>query len=197
MRFFRRQETLNEKLMREAGLLPEQQVEPDAAPVAPPPATTVQAPAGVTGHPRFREADAFLTVDAPELGGDAVQFVALPDGSLLVEAGDDDDSPLDPVASAVEGEVRPPYRARAARQSASLWAVEVRRIEVVALPEAPDGDTIDVARTDEGTRTEVDGQRIFGSVPELVRLGEERGRDFSVHAERLDGDLWEIRATAL
>ena len=93
--------------------------------------------------------------------------------------------------------MRPRSYARAARQSASLWAVEVRRIEVVALPEAPDGDTIDVARTDEGTRTEVDGQRIFGSVPELVRLGEERGRDFSVHAERLDGDLWEIRATAL
>src|SRR5207248_7960819 len=96
----------------------------------------------MTGHFRPREADAVVTADAPDVQGDAVRFVALPDGSLLVEDGSD--TPLEALASAVEAELRPPYRARAARQSDSLWAVQARRIEVLELPDAPGGDTIDL-----------------------------------------------------
>ena len=197
MRFFRRQETLNQQLMREAGLLPEQQAElVEAAPLAAPPAPTPQdSLAGIHGRHRPREADVFVTADAPEIEGDMVQFVTLPDGTLLVENGGD--SPLDALATAVESELRPPYRARAVRQSESLWAIEAMRLEVVSLPDAPGGDAIDVTRTDEGTTTSVDGQRIFGTIPALERLGEQQGRDFAVHAERLDGDLWEVRAAAL
>ena len=43
----------------------------------------------------------------------------------------------------------------------------------------------------------VDGQRIFGSIPALEARGKREGRDYAVHAERLDGDLWEVRASAL
>ena len=43
----------------------------------------------------------------------------------------------------------------------------------------------------------VEGQRIFGSVPALEERGEREGADYAVHAERLDGDLWEIRAAPL
>ena len=195
MRLFRRQETLNQQLMREAGLLPEQQVE--TATVSPPAPAPVprDSLAGIHGRHRPREADAFVTADASEIEGDRVQFVSLPDGSLLVEDGGD--SPLDPLATAVESELRPPYRARAVRQSESLWAIEVKRLQVISLPDAPGGDVLDVTRTDEGTTTSVDGQRIFGTIPALEQLGEQQGRDFAVHAERLDGDLWEVRAAAL
>ena len=34
-------------------------------------------------------------------------------------------------------------------------------------------------------------------IPELERAGETLGSDFVVQADRLDGDLWEIRASAL
>ena len=198
MRFFRRQETLNQQLMREAGLLPEQQeAHIETAPVAAQPATPMpqESLAGIHGRHRPREADVFVTADAPEIEGDTVQFVTLPDGTLLVENGGN--SSLDPLATAVESELRPPYRARAVRQGESLWAVEATRLQVVSLPDAPGGDAIDVTRTDEGTTTSVDGQRIFGTIPALERLGEQQGRDFAVHAERLDGDLWEVRAAAL
>jgi hypothetical protein len=198
VRFFRRQETLNQQLMREAGLLPEQQeAQIETAPVAAQPATPMpqESLAGIHGRHRPREADVFVTADAPEIEGDTVQFVTLPDGTLLVENGGN--SSLDPLATAVESELRPPYRARAVRQGESLWAVEATRLQVVSLPDAPGGDAIDVTRTDEGTTTSVDGQRIFGTIPALERLGEQQGRDFAVHAERLDGDLWEVRAAAL
>ena len=49
------------------------------------------------------------------------------------------------------------------------------------------GDSLEL--TSEGVR--IDGQRVFGSVKELEGLGD------VVRAERLDGDLWEVRASAL
>jgi hypothetical protein len=78
-----------------------------------------------------------------------------------------------------------------------MWAVEATRIEVLALPEAPAGDAIDLTRTAEDTTLAVDGQQIFGSLPALEERGEREGAEYAVHAERLDGDLWEIRAAAL
>jgi hypothetical protein len=184
---FRRQETLNRQLMREAGLLPEQQeAQIETATVAAP--VPQDSLAGIHGRHRPREADVVVTADAPDIEGDTVQFVTLPDGSLVVENGGD--SPLDPLASAVESELRPPYRARAVRQNESLWAIEATRLGVVSLPDAPGGDVLDVTRS-------VDGQRIFGTIPALEELGERQGRDFAVHAERLDGDLWEVRAAPL
>ena len=86
---------------------------------------------------------------------------------------------------------------RAVRRGESMWAVEASRIEVLALPDAPGGDSIDVTRTSEETILAVEGQRIFGSVPALEERGEREGADYAVHAERLDGDLWEIRAAPL
>ena len=132
---------------------------------------------GIHGMQRVREWDATVTVDAPDIEGDSATFVALPDGSLLVEDGPE--SSLQPLADAVERTLPLPYRARAARVRDDLWAVQARRIEVVQIRNAPDGDTIELTR---------DG---------LVVDGEREGRDYAVHAERLDGDLWEVRASAL
>jgi len=185
MGFFRR-EPLHERLAREGGMT---ERPPQGAP-----RPLWQEP-GVTGLHRPSEADAVVTVDAPEVEGNAVRFVSLPDGLLLVEEGPD--SPLDALAGAVEQAVRPPYRARAIRRGETLWAVEARRIEVLPLPDGPEGEVIDLTHTVEGSTLEVDGEQIFGSLPALEQRGEREGREYTVHAERLDGDLWEVRAAAL
>lgn len=59
--------------------------------------------------------------------GDEATFVALPDGTLLVEDGGGD---LAPLAGAVEQSVAPPYRAHAVRKGETVWAVAANRIEV-------------------------------------------------------------------
>ncbi|HEX7581445.1 MAG TPA: hypothetical protein VF321_00035 [Gaiellaceae bacterium] len=186
MALFGRREPLHERLLREAGL------SGTSAPVDPRP---VWQEMGVHGIQRAREWDATVTADAPDIEGDMVRFVTLPDGTLLVEDGPDDS--LEPLATAVEQAVPAPYRARAARQKESLWAIQARRIEVVELPDGPEGDAIDLTHTADGSTLAVDGARIFGSLPRLDELGARVGREFTVHAERLEGDLWEVRATAL
>jgi len=184
---FRRREPLHERLAREGGL-----GAGDEAPVDPRPAWQET---GIHGMPRPRDWDVTVTVDAPGVDGDAVRFVTLPDGSVLVEDGPD--SPLDPLAAAVEQELKPPYRARAARQGETLWAIQARRIEVLRIPDGPDGDGIELTHTADGTTYAVDDVQQFGTVPVLEERGAREGAEYTVRAERLDGDLWEIRAAAL
>ncbi|HKT43507.1 MAG TPA: hypothetical protein VJQ85_01810 [Gaiellaceae bacterium] len=172
MGLFRRNEPLHERLAREGGLV----------------AREPRAPwreVGIHGMQRVREWDVTQTVDASGIEGDAATFVVLPDGSVLVEDGAD--SSLQPLADAIEHELQPPYRARAARQRGDLWAVQAKRIRVVQLRNPPDGDTIELTRDG----LVVDGDRAFGSVPELEGLGD------VVRADRLDGDLWEVTASPL
>jgi hypothetical protein len=86
----------------------------------------------------------------------------------------------------------------AARQRADLWSVGVKRIAVAHIP-FPDGGKLELSRHD-GTHSElrVDGEPSDAAVPlELERVGEDAGDEFYVEAERIDGDLWEVRATAL
>jgi hypothetical protein len=186
MAFLRRREPLHERLAREGGLT---ERPPQGAP-----RLLWQEP-GVTGLHRPREADAVVTADAPDVEGDAVRFVSLADGSLLVEEGAE--SPLDALAAAVEQELRPPYRARAVRRGEALWAIEAKRIEVLSISDAPEGDVIDLTQTADGLTLTVDDQRIFGSIPILEQRGQREGSDYTVHAERLDADVWEVRAAAL
>ncbi|HEY2072722.1 MAG TPA: hypothetical protein VGG88_04025 [Gaiellaceae bacterium] len=169
---FRRKEPLHERLAREGGLV-------EREPRAP------WREVGVHGMQRAREWDVTQTVEASGIDGDAATFVVLPDGTVLVEDGAD--SSLQPLADAIEQELQPPYRARAARQNGDLWAVQARRIQVMTIRNPPEGDAIDLTR--DGLF--VDGERAFGSVPELEGLGD------VVHAERLDGDLWEVKASPL
>jgi hypothetical protein len=187
MALFWRREPLHERLAREGGLNPAA-----AAPLDPRPGWQE---IGIHGIQRAREWDATVTADAPDIEGDTVRFVALPDGTLLVEDGPDDS--LEPLAAAVEQSVGAPYRARAARQGESLWAIQARRIEVLELPDGTEGNAIDLTHTDEGSTLSVDDVRVFGSLPRLEERGAREGRDYTVHAERLDGNLWEVRAAAL
>lgn len=189
MPLFRRRVPLHERLAREGGLelrQPVEEIDP-----RPPLLET-----GIHGLQRPRSWDATVTADAEGIDTDEVTFVSLPDGTLLVEDGPD--TSLEPLAEAVEHELGPPYRARAVRRGESLWAVQARRIEVLELRDAPDGEILDVTRTSEGaSELRVDGERRFGSVPALDERGAREGHEFAVHAEHLDGDLWEVRAAAL
>lgn len=186
MPLFRRREPLHERLAREGGL--------DAEP-APIDTRPAQLETGIHGIQRPRTWDATALAEVDGLDADEATFVVLPDGSVLVEDGPD--ASLEGLAEAVEQELRPPYRAHAVRRGETLWAVEARRIEVLELPGAPDGDTLDLTRTDDGSELYVDGERVFGTVRGLEQRGEREGREFAVHAERLDGDLWDVRASAL
>jgi hypothetical protein len=185
MRFWRR-EPLHERLAREGALDREESVAGDARPR--------WGETGIHGIHRVREWDVVATAEAPDVPGDEVAFVALPDGSLLVEEGDAE-AELEPLARAVEAELAAPYRAKAARQTAELWAVSARRIEVAQL-EWP-GEALELTSHGDERTLLVDGERAFGSVPALERLGEREGSSYAVLAERLDGDLWEVRVSAL
>ena len=187
MGLFRRREPLHARLAREGGLTAS---EPDLDPRP----KTLET--GIHGMQRPRSWDATLVAETDALTGDEATFVALPDGTLLVEEGLDES--LQPLADAVERELRPPYRAHAVRRGEAMWAIQARRIEVLALPDAPDGDTLDLTRTEEnGAELRVDGERVFGTVPALEERGAREGREFAIHAERLDDDLWEVRPSAL
>ena len=173
MSLFRRKESLHERLAREGGLV---EREPRSAPWR---------EVGIHGMQRAREWDVTQMVEAPGIDGDETTFVTLPDGTVLVEEGSD--SSLQPLADGIEHAIQPPYRARAVRQRDDTWAVQARKIEVRQLRSSPEGDSIEL--TSDGLL--VDGNRAFGSVPELEGLGD------VVRAERLDGDLWEVKSSRL
>jgi hypothetical protein len=197
---FRRRETLNEQLLREAGLDPAQ-VLGDAANAPAPfdlpqtPLARARIPDGSSLNPK--EWDAAVTVSAPALAGDRVEFTTLPNRDLIVgeESGDAD---LSPLADAVERHVVPPYRAVGQRLHGDLWGVGAKKIVVAEIPFAG-GDKLELSRHESGhSELRVDGEPSDAAVPlQLERLGESAGDGFYAEAERIDGDLWEVKVTAL
>jgi hypothetical protein len=201
----RREETLNEQLLREAGLERPEQEWSDALPepVAPEPldpyAGTYPADEwlGAVQRAMARPGvwDHVLTVDAPQLPGDTVEFATLPKGDVIVDV-EQGDTDLSPLADAVEQRLEPPYRVRARRQDGDLWTVAARQIDVVELP-FDGGDELELVRQGDSSALRVDGEPWSGEIPQLERAGASLGDDFVVQAERLDGDLWEVRVSAL
>ena len=150
---------------------------------------------GIHGVPRARRWDAVATAVAPGLRGDEVHFVALPDGTLVVEEDEPDES-LAPLADAIEGSIAAPYRAEAVRRGPETWAVGAKRIEVVSVP-GLHGDRAELVVTRDGRALTVDGRATLGHEPALERIGEGQGTEYVVRAERLDGQLWEVETTPL
>jgi hypothetical protein len=186
--FSRRKETLNEKLLREAGL--------DERPPQPEPPRSLLHRVGVPDGSGVgpKDWDTAVTVTAPALTGDRSEFTTLPDGDLIVseESGDAD---LSPLADAVERKVDPPYRAVAERKDGDLWAVAAKRIDVAQIP-FPEGDTLELSWNGGVAELRVDGEPSDAPIPaELEVLGEAAGASYFVEAMRIDGDLWEVRAT--
>jgi Fe2+ transport system protein FeoA len=194
---FRRQKPLHERLADAAGMT----TDFDAAEH---PGLSADAPGwdgeqrgepGIHGVPRARRWDTVASAQAPELTGDVVHFVALEDGTLVVEE-DEPDGALSALAEAVEETTPPPYRAEAVRKGPETWAVAASRIAVASVPGLT-GDEVELTSTREGRVLRVDGRTTMGSVRELERLGATEGTEYVVLAKRLDGDLWEVEATAL
>jgi hypothetical protein len=193
---FRRKETLNEQLLREAGLDPAQMLG-DPPPRPPEPPRSVLGALGVPdgSSPSPKEWDATAAVAAPGLAGNRVEFTTVPNGDVIVgdEAGDAD---LSPLADAVERHLNPPYRAVAARHDGDLWAVGAKRIEVAQI-QFPEGEKLGLARHGDNRELRVDGEPSDAAIPRhLEALGEAVGDSFYVEAERIDGDLWEVKVTA-
>ncbi|HSS81670.1 MAG TPA: hypothetical protein VLK24_10780 [Gaiellaceae bacterium] len=182
-----RREPLHKKLAREARL----EQEPDQGLVDPGPHW---GEVGIHGVPRPRRWDAVASAEAPGLAGDEIHFVTLPNGDLVVDEDEPPDT-LGPLAEAIEQTLEAPYRAEAIRQSDDVWAVAARRIAVSSFD--ADGDALELVSTEAGRTFTVDGQRTFGSVPELERIGQAAGEHYVVRASRLDGEAWEIEADPL
>jgi hypothetical protein len=177
VRLFRRREPLHVRLAREGG------VSLGDRDATRPSWDTV----GIHGLHRAREWDVVATADAPGLDGDRAAFVALEDGTIVVEDGPEG---VDHLANAVEQALSAPYRAEAVRRDGDLWAVAARAIELVRLPGVL-GEEIELAQRGEERSLVVDGLPSFGSIPALER------RDSVVRARRVDGDLWELTVDPL
>ena len=180
MGLFRRK-PLHVRLAEEGGL-----VERSTVPLF----TGVIPETGIHGIPRERQYDAVAATDAPDAAGSSARFVGLEDGSLLVEEGDGD---LTPLANAIEQDIARPYRANAVRRGETQWAIAAHRLRVVELPE-PGGDEVELVVRGEEKTLVVDGNRLFGTIPELEQLAE---GDAVIRAARLDGMLWEVRVDPL
>jgi hypothetical protein len=200
MPFWRRgedEEPAHERLAREAGIdLGAEGPDEPLAPVERIPLLQAFREAGIHGLHRQRQWDAVATAEAPELPGEELDFVTLPDGTLLVE-DDVPDGALSPLADALEQELTAPYRAHAVRREGDVWGVAANRIEVVEVPEAVEGDTVSLAVQGEERTLLVDERPAWGDVPTLESFAAQRHRDYVLHAERLDGDLWAVKVNPL
>jgi hypothetical protein len=144
--------------------------------------------AGVTGVARPRgEWEVAVSSRAPELPGDELTFVALSDGTLVVDE-DIPDGTAAPLADAVEEYLQPPYRAAALRKDGELWAVAASRVTLLELTSV-EGDRLEAARVGEGITFSVDG---ISSLPPLEVRGmlERYDGDVAVTAEHIDGTTW-------
>ena len=150
---------------------------------------------GIHGVPRARRWDTVASAEAPALKGDTVHFVSLADGTLVVDE-DEPDGALASLADAVEQAIPPPYRAEAVRKGPETWAVAASRIAIAQIPGLT-GEQAELTSTREGRVLRIDGRTTMGSSRELERLGETEGTEYVVLAKRLDGELWEVEATAL
>ncbi len=175
MSLFRRRQPLHQRLAGEAGL--DIGSEPMPARLsgfahvlggagflmAPPDVFGNPSPLGQVafhGVARPRRWDAVTSAEA-ELPGAEVHFVALPDGTLLVDE-DVPDGALLPLAEAVEQSLQPPYRALAVRQGERIWsvaAVETRVRELAGV----EGDELE--RVEDGVVLR--GRRLDGDLWEV------------------------------
>ena len=183
--FWKREKPLHEQLADDGGMTLAQTGGRDVAPWD---------KAGIHGVPRPRTWDAVVSAEA-DLPGGEVHFVALEDRSLIVDEDVPDDE-LAPLADAVELELSPPYRAEATRRGERLWAIGATKIDVATIDEDIAGDTVELAVQDGERTVLVDGALAFGSLPELEALAQGMP-SYVVRAERIDGNLWEVKAVPL
>jgi hypothetical protein len=171
---FRRDEPLHVKLAREGGL------ELGEGSSAAPPWHV----SGIHGVHRVREWDAVTSVDAPDVPGERLEFVALGPGEVAC------DGDAAPFVEALDRELPRPYRGEAVARPGGLWAVAGRRIEIVRLPGVA-GDEIELSSIGGERTLVVDGAREFGTIPALELP------EHVVRARRIAGEAWEVEIDPL
>jgi hypothetical protein len=192
--FFRRERPIHQQLAREGGL----DYARDLADLSPREPIDPRHPfwqvVGIHGIPREREWDAVASAEAPGLPGDDVEFVVLPDGSLVVDE-DVPDGTLAPLADALS--LPAPYHAFGLRQDADVWSVAAKRVQVAEVPEHVEGDEIQLVVTDETRTLVVDDMPSSASIPSLEAFAAEQFGSFVLRASRLDDLLWEVTVIPL
>jgi len=144
---------------------------------------------GIMGVGPGRTWDAVVAAHAPGLTGDSVTFVALPDGTLVVNE-DVPDGSLTPVADEIEEMVKPPYRAAAAHNDGDMWTAVAESVRIVELPGVGAEELELTFVGGERTLTVGDEQTDLG-LPALDALADGQG-DVAIHAERVDGDTFSV-----
>jgi hypothetical protein len=192
--FFRRERPIHQQLAKEGGL----DYARDLADLSPREPIDPRHPfwqvVGIHGIPREREWDAVASAEAPGLPGDNVEFVALPDGSLVVDE-DVPDGTLVALADALS--LPAPYHAFGLRQDADVWSVAAKRVQVAEVPEHVDGDEIQLVVTDETRTLVVDDMPSSTSIPSLEAFAADQFGSFVLRASRLDDLLWEVTVIPL
>jgi hypothetical protein len=192
--FFGRERPIHQQLAKEGGL----DYARDLADLSPREPIDPRHPfwqvVGIHGIPREREWDAVASAEAPGLPGDDVEFVVLPDGSLVVDE-DVPDGTLAPLADALS--LPAPYHAFGLRQDADVWTVAAKRVQVVEVPEHVEGDEIQLVVTDETRTLVVDDMPSSASIPSLEAFAAEQFGSFVLRASRLDDLLWEVTVIPL
>jgi len=198
--FFRRERPIHEQLADEAGLDIDGVGDELAAGAAgESPQTRVPMPSdllAVHGIPREREWDAVASAQAPDLPGEELEYVALADGTLVVDE-DVPDGSLSPLADALEAQISPPYHGYAFWQEDDVWAVAAKRVQIVEVPEDVPGDEVELA-VNEGARSMVvDGEESGAEIPSLETFASHQFGSFVLRAGRLDDLLWEVTVIPL
>jgi hypothetical protein len=150
----------------------------------------------VHGIPREREWDAVASAQAPDLPGEELEYVALEDGTLVVDE-DIPDGALSPLADALEGQIAAPYHGYAFWKEDDVWTVAAKRVQVVEVPEDVPGDEVELAVNDGSRTLVVDGEESRAEIPSLESFASQQFGSFVLHASRLDDTLWEVTVLPL
>ena len=144
---------------------------------------------GVMGVGPGRTWNSAVAAHAPDLTGESVTFVALEDGTLVVNE-DVPDGSLTPVANQIEEMVPPPYRAAAARNEGDVWTAVAEAVHIVEL-QGVGSDEVELTVVGGERALTVDGEQTGNALPALDALADGQG-DVAIHAERVDGDLFAV-----
>ena len=144
---------------------------------------------GVMGVGPGRTWDAVVAADAPALTGDSATFVALEDGTLIVNE-DLPDGALGPLADAIEEMLPPPYRAAAARGEADLWNAVAESVQIVELT-GVGADEVELTVVDGERTLTIGDEQTDRALPALDALAAEYDA-VAIHAERVDGETFAV-----
>jgi len=152
--------------------------------------------AGITGLQRQREWDVVATAEGDGAAGDEVEFVALADGTFVVESGGGVDTAA--FAMALAESIDAPYRALAVRRS-DVWAVGAVAIDVERLDPDPRGDELELTWNGSELALTIDDLPAEPSrAAALERIAGARvSGAYAAHAHRVRGDLWELSVLQL